>query len=239
VAHAHNAARQGQRLTVATYNIHRCIGRDGRCNPARVLDVLRALDADVIALQEIAWQPREALHQLEHFAQELNYRAIAGATLLRQDGHYGNAILTRLPVLDVRRIDLSVSGREPRGALGVALDGGDGEVRVIATHLGLQPWERRLQMTELLELLARESIEPAILMGDLNEWFLWGRPLRWLHAYFGHSPAPRTWPAPLPLFALDRILVKPRHCLAGLNVHASRAARSASDHLPVRARIAI
>jgi endonuclease/exonuclease/phosphatase family metal-dependent hydrolase len=241
VTHARTmpARHPHKRLTVATYNIHRCVGLDGRADPGRVLNVLRSLDADLIALQEIEWQPWDALDLLTDFGRQLGYRAVAGSTLLRQDGHYGNAILTRLPVLDVRRIDLTVPGREARGALGVAVDGGDGEVRIIATHLGLRPGERRHQMTQLLELLSREPIEPAILLGDLNEWFLWGRPLRWLHAYFGHTPAPATWPARFPLLALDRILVKPRTRLAGLTVHASGAARAASDHLPLRARIAV
>src|SRR5688500_6212731 len=196
-------------LTVATYNIHRCVGRDGRFDPNRILNVLKGLDADVIALQEILWEPHDALHLLHQFAAQLNYRAIAGPTLLRRDGHYGNAILTRLDVRSVNHIDLSVAGHETRGAIDALLTGATGSVRVIATHLGLWPSERRKQMRRLLALLAGDTANPAVLMGDLNEWFLWGRPLRWLRAYFGHTPAPATYPARFPVFALDRIWTKP------------------------------
>ena len=76
-------------------------------------------------------------------------------------------------------------------------------------------------------------------MGDLNEWFLWGRPLRWLHRHFENTPAPATFPSRLPVLALDRIWVKPRHLLRQLTVHTSRLARRASDHLPLVAEIAV
>lgn len=224
-------------LTVATYNIHRCVGRDGRFDPERVLAVLQELDADVIALQEILWDAHDALHLLHQFAAQLKYCAIAGPTLLRRDGHYGNAVLTRLAVRSVNHIDLSVGGHEMRGAIDAVLGTTTGSVRVIATHLGLWPSERRRQMRRLLALLADGSNTPAVLMGDLNEWFLWGRPLRWLRAYFGHTPAPASFPAGFPLFALDRIWTKPATELLAIETITSATARAASDHLPVRAVI--
>jgi len=220
-------------LKVATYNVHRCVGRDGRKDVARVLDVLRELDADVVALQELEWRPAAALDLLADFARELGYAGIAGPTLLEGTGHYGNAVLTRLPAHGVRRVDLSVPGREPRGALDLVLDAPHSALRVIATHLGLLPAERRLQVRRILGLLAPVRPEPVVLMGDLNEWFLWHRPLRWLRAHFGRVPAPATFPARLPLLALDRIWVEPRRLRAGLAVHATPLARRASDHLPL------
>jgi endonuclease/exonuclease/phosphatase family metal-dependent hydrolase len=72
-----------------------------------------------------------------------------------------------------------------------------------------------------------------VLAGDLNEWFLWGRPLRWLHAHFEETPAPATFPARLPLLALDRVWTSPRSMLRRLAVHRSPLARRASDHLPL------
>jgi len=225
-------------LKVATYNVHRCVGRDGRKDVARVLDVLREVDADVIALQELEWQPAAALDLLGDFARELGYAGIAGPTLLEGVGHYGNAVLTRLQARDIRRIDLSVPGREPRGALDLVLDAPYGALRVIATHLGLVPAERRLQVRRLLGLLAPVRPEPVVLMGDINEWFLWRRPLRWLRAHFGRVPAPATFPARHPLLALDRIWVEPRWLRAGLAVHATPLARRASDHLPLSMMLA-
>jgi endonuclease/exonuclease/phosphatase family metal-dependent hydrolase len=225
-------------LTVASYNVHRCVGRDGRRDTGRVLGVLRELDADVVALQELEWQPAAALDLLADLARELDCAGIAGPTLLDQAGHYGNAVLTRLPVRTVHRVDLSVPGREPRGALDLMLEAPRGALRVIATHLGLAPAERRRQVRRILALLAPVRPEPVILVGDLNEWFLWGRTLRWLRAHFGHAPAPATFPARRPLFALDRIWVEPRRLRAGLAAHSTPLARSASDHLPLRMTLA-
>ncbi|MBE0620154.1 MAG: endonuclease/exonuclease/phosphatase family protein [Burkholderiales bacterium] len=225
------------RLVLATYNVHGCIGRDARFDPARTLGVLRELDADVIALQELQWDPGEARHLLAEFGRQLGYSALAGPTLMRGDGHYGNALLTRLGVRGVDRIDLSLPGREPRGALDASLDAGSAALRVIATHLGLRPEERRAQMRRLLALMSDRASAPLILMGDLNEWFLWGRPLRWLRRHFGRTPAPSTFPAAWPLFALDRIWVEPGRLLGKTCAHSSPLARAASDHLPLRAEL--
>lgn len=220
------------RIVVATYNVHRCIGRDGRSDPGRTLAVLRELDADVIALQELQWRPGEALHLLQEFARSLGYVALAGPTLLRQEGHFGNAVLTRLRVRDTETVDLSVPRREPRGAVRALLETSDGPLSLIATHLGLRPYERRVQIRRLL---AQPIGAASVLMGDLNEWFLWGRPLRWLRSRYGMTPAPATYPAAWPVFALDRIWVSPRRSLRDLSAHASPLARIASDHLPLRA----
>jgi len=223
------------RLTLATYNVHGCVGRDARFDSERTLNVLRELDVDVIALQELRWNPGEALHLLAEFGQRLGYEALAGPTLMREDGHYGNAILTRLGVREVVRVDLSFPGREARGALDVRLDTGGAALRVIATHLGLHPNERRAQMRQLLARMGERAGEPLVLMGDLNEWLLWGRPLRWLRRHFGRTAAPSTFPGAWPLFALDRIWVEPPALLGEVRVHASPHARVASDHLPLRA----
>lgn len=225
------------RLTVATYNVHGCVGRDARFAPERILAVLRELDADVIALQELSWNPKEALHLLSELGKGLGYETLAGPTLTRANGHFGNAVLTRLRVRGLARVDLSVPGREPRGALDVHTEVAGARLRVVATHLGLHPRERRLQMRRLLTLLEERDEEVQVLTGDLNEWFLWGRPLRWLHRHFGRSPAPASYPARWPVFALDRVWVEPRSALHALTVHSSPLARIASDHRPVRAEL--
>jgi endonuclease/exonuclease/phosphatase family metal-dependent hydrolase len=106
-------------------------------------------------------------------------------------------------------------------------------LRVMATHLGLRPAERRHQTRLLLMYLGSVPPVPSVLMGDLNEWFMWGRTLRWLHVAFCTTPAPATFPSRFPMFALDRIWVHPRQSLRALGVHASAVARSASDHLPL------
>jgi endonuclease/exonuclease/phosphatase family metal-dependent hydrolase len=222
---------------VASYNVHRCIGRDGRFDPDRVAAVLTELDADVLALQELQWRSSDALHLLDRFAGHLGHRPIPGPTLLHPDSHYGNAVLTRLPVIAIHLLDLTVASHEPRGAIDALLDTPRGVLRLVATHLGLLPGERRLQMRKLLARLEEGPQHPTVLIGDINEWFLWGRPLRWLHARFGYAPAPATFPAWLPVFALDRIWVSPRERLRQARAHDSPLARRASDHLPLLAHI--
>jgi endonuclease/exonuclease/phosphatase family metal-dependent hydrolase len=231
---------KARKLVAATYNVHRCVGTDGRRDPQRVLAVLRELDADVIALQELHWQPSEVLHLLDDFAAQLNCTGIAGPTLAAHAGHYGNAVLTRLPALEVRKVDLSYPARECRGALDLTLACAPGTLRVIATHLGLGPGERRKQTKQILSLITPPAPplgDAVVLMGDLNEWYLWGRPLRWLRIHFGRTPALASFPSRMPIFALDRIWVEPRTLRNGLHVHTSALARKASDHLPVKMTI--
>jgi endonuclease/exonuclease/phosphatase family metal-dependent hydrolase len=234
-------AEEPRRLRVASYNIHECVGRDRRRDPKRVADVLREVDADVVGLQEVDARPGPGTEsmQMQYLADTLGYEAIAGPTITRHDGHYGNALLTRRPVLRLRHIDLTVYKREPRGAIDVDLAVGGGQMRVIATHLGLLPGERRLQVKRLLEVLDEGPPRPVVLCGDVNEWLSIGRPLRWLHARLGTTRVIPTFPARRPVFALDRVWVCPSTALMALNVQATRSARLASDHLPIVADIRI
>lgn len=220
------------RLTVASYNIHSCRGGDGSYDPERTLSVIRELNADIIALQEVDSREHRGLELLRCFGAELGLEPIAGPTLLRHTGHYGNGLLTRYPAKDIDRIDLSFPNREPRGALDVDLDCGGTTLQVVATHLGLWPAERREQVRRVM---GRCRQSHCALVGDLNEWMLWGRPLRWLKRIFGPTPHIPTFPARFPVFALDRIWVHPRQAMRMICVHRTPAARLASDHLPIKA----
>jgi endonuclease/exonuclease/phosphatase family metal-dependent hydrolase len=71
-----------------------------------------------------------------------------------------------------------------------------------------------------------------VLMGDINEWFLWGQPSRWLHAYFEQTATPRTFPARLPLLALDRIWARPAS--SRLTSPLATSAMAPSSATPVR-----
>ena len=223
-------------ITVASYNIHLGIGRDGQFKPHRIAAVIEELKADIVALQEVALGA-PGFNMLEYLRQACRLNAIAGPTLVTKRGDYGNAILTRFRTVDVRRLDLSVPRREPRGALDVDLDCDGQPLRVIATHLGLRPAERREQIRRLLRCVQGTQAGPTVLLGDLNEWFLWGRPLRWLRRHFKNTPSPATFPSGHPLMALDRVWVKPRRALYEVEVHTSELSRVASDHLPLKATL--
>ena len=227
-------ARDG--MTIASYNTHGGVGRDGHFVPKRIAEVLNEIDADVIALQEVESR-RTGFDMLAYLKGETGFEAIAGPTLLRRGADYGNGLLTRFKVLSVQRLDLCVERCEPRGALDVELDCGGTPMRVLATHLGLLPAERREQIRRLLRALEGDRPLPTVLMGDINEWFLWGRPLRWMHRHFEETPSPPTFPSRFPIFALDRMWVKPRALLRGMSVHSTPLARVASDHLPLTAEL--
>lgn len=238
---ARAAASVPDTFGVASWNVHACVGRDRRQDVERIARVVTELGCDAVGLQEVDSRggPGHASMQLDRLADLTGMTAVPGLTIVRHDGHYGNALLTRLPIRDVRRHDLAVVRFEPRGALEVALDVGGTVVRVVVAHLGLRPFERRLQVRRLLDALGEDDAHPLVLLGDMNEWLPRGRPLRWLHARFGETPAQATFPSARPVFALDRIWVQPRAALGRFDVHRSALARVASDHLPVRAEIAL
>lgn len=225
-------------LRVATWNVHSGVGRDGRYDPARIAAVVAETRADVIALQEVGSRDASEL-LLAKLMRDTGFNAVDGWTLQRRGCDFGNAVLSRFPIAETARLDLTVDRCEPRGALDVVVAAPAGPLRVIATHLGLRPHERRTQVKRILSALERETPLPTVLAGDLNEWYLWGRPLRWLHKHFRATPAPATFPAWRPLLSLDRLWTEPAHLLAGLRVHRSALSRAASDHLPLVAELAM
>jgi len=228
-----NAQLGPECLRIASYNVHGCRGTDGKKDAQRIVQVIEALGCDTIGLQEVDYR-------LDYIAQKLGMQAIPGLTLARHDGPFGNALLTRRKVLDVRRVGFTYSRREPRNALDVDLEVNGETVRVIVTHLGLWPAERRYQVKKILELVrATPSYERVIVLGDINEWLPLGRPLRWMNALFGRCPAERSFPSRWPVVALDRVWVRPRHALLALKAHRTPLAALASDHLPVKAIIAL
>jgi len=238
----------GPSLVVATYNVHACVGTDRRYDPARVAAVLRELAADIVSLQEVGTRRQGAIlsDQAAFLAQATGLQIVSGPDRAYRHSRFGNAVLTRLPVLAVRYIDLSVTGCEPRGALDVDLDigeriAGGQALRVVATHFGLRGGERRAQTLRLLGAIA--DSEPAdgsaiLMMGDLNEWRGRRGGIRVLDRELGRAPAPRTFPSWCPILPLDRIYAAPPAQVHDVTVHRSPLARLASDHLPLRARLA-
>src|SRR2546430_10380841 len=217
-------------LRIASYNVHGCVGTDRRKDAARIAEVIRELDCDTVGLQEVDYR-------LDYIAGRVGMRSIPGITLVRHDGPFGNALLTTRKVLDVRQLALGYGRREPRSALDVDLDVCGQKLRVIVTHLGLFAAERRWQVRKLLEMV-RDTQERLIVLGDINEWFPFSRPVRWVNRLVGHSVVERSFPSRWPLLALDRVWVRPRPALLALKAHRSALAATASDHLPVKAIVA-
>jgi len=231
-------------LRIATYNIHGAVGTDGVHSAERIASVIVELDADIVALQEVPLGGNFAPNALPVLREITGMDAIAGPTLDTPGRRYGNAILSRLPIRASRALDLSFGKREARGALDVdvqtSFDAGAGTataLRIVATHLGLSARERRAQIRALIAAFDTPRM-PVLLMGDINEWFVWGHALRMLVTHFQAAPAPRTFPSRFPVFALDRIWMHPANRLLGVHVHRSMLARVASDHLPLVASIA-
>ena len=230
-------------IVAASYNIHRGVGLDRKLDLDRIAAVIGEVGPDVIGLQEVVREkgPGAADHAT-YLAERLDMTVIMGETRrYGTDGTYGNAILTRLPVLGSTRCDLSCNGREPRGCLRVDLSVNDAALHVFNCHFGLAFHERRSQMELLSGFLKAADCEgPRLVVGDFNEWHR-GPVTRGLRREFS-SPMRRmrrTHPAWFPLFRLDRIYWDVELEGEEFHVHRSRLARVASDHLPVVARLRV
>jgi endonuclease/exonuclease/phosphatase family metal-dependent hydrolase len=233
-----------RRLRVATYNIHRSRGLDGRVRPERIAAVLGELGADVVGLQEVLCVTGRGRtdDQPRFLADALGYEMQFGAVRDIPGGRYGNLVLSALPLGPGCLYDLSVQGREERGCLRADVDlGGGGTMHVFNVHLGTSLTERRQQGPRLLEAVARESeplAGPRLVLGDFNEWAR-GAVSRLLASRFhsvdlkAHLRWRRTYPGLLPFLHLDHIYHDDKLRLVRLALHRTRLALVASDHLPL------
>lgn len=247
------APGQPLRIVAATYNIHSCVGTDRRYNPERVAAVLAELDADIIGLQEVDTRlsAGRGLNQGVFLAEALGFYFVAGLNIVEHRGCFGNALLSRWPIVDSRLIDLTAPRREPRGAvvgdIRLPQDGraaghrATGELapplRAIVTHFGLSGGERRRQIASLGRLIADDVARqrPLIVMGDLNEWSPWGPVSRALKRAAGRATPVASFPSRWPVLPLDRICGNVLELVEEPSRHVSAAARVASDHLPLKA----
>lgn len=147
------------------------------------------------------------------------------------------ALITRHKIRTARTLDLSLSAREPRGAIDAEIDIGGRTVRVIVAHLGLRVREREEQIARLCRSIQSSADQPLILLGDFNEWHLHRSTLSPLDEYLGHATPVPSFPARFPFLSLDRIWASRESLVTHLHVHRSPLARRASDHLPVQATI--
>jgi endonuclease/exonuclease/phosphatase family metal-dependent hydrolase len=234
-----------RRLRVATYNIHRCRGMDGRTRPDRTIDVLKAIEADVIALQEVIGPgPRHGGH-----AEELGAALGMGWVLAptrRLRGHlFGNLVLSRFPVRHHAQYDLSWKTCEPRSCQRVDLAIGPHTLHLFNVHLGTAYLERRHQAEQLADLvLDRRVASPKIVLGDFNEWVR-GLATSLLTARLeavdltGFLRRKRTYPGFFPILHLDHIYYAGQVEVVSIELPRTRKAKVASDHLPLIADLQI
>jgi endonuclease/exonuclease/phosphatase family metal-dependent hydrolase len=225
--------------TVASYNVHKCVGSDGVFDPARIVSVIRELDADIVAIQEADQRlgKKEGLLDLDFLAEMTGLVPVYKPTRSLSHGWHGNLLLLRNgQVRDVKTIRLP--GMEPRGAVMVDLELKGVELRVIAAHFGLLRRSRSQQASILTEM-AMSTHKPTLLLGDLNEWRVKSRSsLAAFLPHFGPLEAiVPSFPSRFPLLALDRILARPISIISSIEVHRTALARVASDHLPLKAKL--
>ena len=225
--------RAGQRIRVVTYNVHACIGTDGLFAPARIVEVLEALDADFVALQEVEEREHRGKTISAFLGDALGLR-VAGRTMhVRAGFDYGNLLLSRVRPSRTASHDLAYRRREPRGAIETDFSIDGHSLRVIATHFGLSMRERRAQLRKILPCLEDGEPDLTVLCADFNEWLPYSGLHRALSRALGAAPAVRTFPSRLTALSLDRIYASPLSALVRIEAVATAAARVASDHLPV------
>jgi len=249
----------GRPITVASYNMRKAVGLDRRRDPRRVLDVLHEIDADVVALQEADKRvggrgsaiPHELIDSHSHYkAVHLGVRHKRPLEKVRRHtdrllkidtrniGWHGNAILVKpdIGVLDCAAVDLPTL--EPRGAVIAELLIDDRPFRVVGMHLDLSGLWRRRQIRAILAEVERRPMKmPTVLMGDTNEWRTVAGCLKELDGQFRIAPTGPSFHARHPVAQLDRIIVEKDLNIEAAGVHMSPAARRASDHLPIWARV--
>jgi endonuclease/exonuclease/phosphatase family metal-dependent hydrolase len=240
--------QQAGSVRLLTYNVHTCIGMDGRLSPRRIARVIAQCEPDIVALQECDVRRRrtDGRDQVREIAEELAMGFHFHPVMRLEEEEYGDAVLSYHPMRLVRAGRLpglpNRAHLEPRGALwvDVAIDGHT--VQVINTHLGLSNRERLAQVAALLSdewLGEAESRGPCVLCGDFNA--LPGSPpyqrllarLRDAQlAVNGQRPL-RTWFSHYPIGRIDHVFVTGGLQVLSIEVPRTELIRTASDHLPL------
>jgi endonuclease/exonuclease/phosphatase family metal-dependent hydrolase len=227
-------------IRVASYNMRKAIGTDRRRRPERTLEVLRELDADVIALQEAdrRFGSRASAIPPHMIDEHSDYKPVAFDARDGSIGWHGNALLVRKNADVLHKELLHLPSLEPRGAVMADISLNGEALRVIGMHLDLSGLWRRQQAHFILHHLhTRDGEMPAVLMGDLNEWSVRGGCLRDFASHLTFADCGRSFHVRRPVARLDRIMVTEGLGIDEAGVHLSAAARKASDHYPVWAKL--
>lgn len=228
-------------LLVASWNIHKGVGADRRRDLLRTAEVMQELCPDILALQEAdrRFGDRAGLLDLEHVRTQCGLVPVLPDTPGPSHGWHGNLLFVRhATIQDIH--PLALPGFEPRGALIADLRISGQPLRVVGIHMGLLATSRRAQCHALIDHLSRLPPCPTLVMGDMNEWRSGPNASTAALSRHFHAPvAPRSFPARLPVAALDRMMASRDVALTALRVHATALARRASDHLPIVANLTL
>lgn len=240
------------RLRIMTYNIHRAIGVDRRFRPDRIVRIAEHHAPDVLLLQEVDdGVPRSRGRDLgRDLAEALGFpHYVVGHNVSLRKGRYGNATLSRFPILRERNIDLTIGSRKRRGCQHTTIEmekvrGYPHRIDVFNLHLGLTAQERVRQIGKLVRSSEFSDLDPqqaSFVGGDFNDWRSLLHPIFTEILRFGcvtqkdyvPNGALRTYPSFSPQGGLDRIYF--RGPIRALNARTCRLnlSKVASDHLPV------
>ncbi|PWG17372.1 endonuclease/exonuclease/phosphatase family protein [Salibaculum griseiflavum] len=221
-------------LRLASYNIRAGLGTDLRRDPLRVLSAISALQADIVALQEADHRLglRPSALPRDMIEAHTGLRPLPVANTAESLGWHGIALLARpgLDPVDIHRFPLP--GLEPRGAIAADLP----DLRVVGVHLGLLRRNRRQQLDHIREALEGLPTLPTVILGDFNEWSRKTGLGRLARHYTVLTPG-RTFPANLPVAALDRIAHSEHLRVTPLDIPARAKGPHPSDHLPILAEV--
>jgi endonuclease/exonuclease/phosphatase family metal-dependent hydrolase len=240
------SAAEPSRLRVLCYNIHYGQGTDGKYDLQRLADVIKSAKPDLVALQEVDVGVKRSgrVHQARLLAELTGMAVRYGPTQHYQGGLYGNAVLTRLPILDVviQPLPYTESTPErvtyPRGAIAVTVRGPHGKpLRFISTHFQHNVAEDRLAEAKAInKLFGRDDKTPTILAGDMNA-VPDSEPIRELLKRWSNAtdkPASPTAPSKKPTSRIDYIFYRPASGFRVSHVEVIEESM-ASDHRPVLA----
>jgi endonuclease/exonuclease/phosphatase family metal-dependent hydrolase len=231
------------KLTIASYNIHKCIGNDGVFDPIRIKNVILKLDADIVVLQEAdaRFGEREGLLDLDYLHVRGGYKSIFSPDRnSRSHGWHGNVVLYRNSIVNHIH-QLRLPGLEPRGALIVDFGIGNASFRLLAVHLGLLRRSRKKQVEAIIKAADPHPERHVVVIGDMNEWRLERRSaLELFKSHFEEISAQLpSYPSRYPVLPLDRLFISRGLRVESLGVVDTPLTRIASDHLPVNATISI
>lgn len=232
-------------LRVATYNIHRCRGLDGRTSPTRIADVIRTINPDIIALQEVIGAASKSAGHAEELGALLGMGWVMAPARTLRGALFGNVVLSRLPIRQHGQYDLSWKTCEPRCCQRVDVAIGNSTLHLYNVHLGTAYRERRHQAGRLSGILHDRRIEPPkIVLGDFNEWMR-GLATEMLTERLqsidlrAHLRRRRTYPGVFPVLHLDHIYYDGQVEVVKVELPRTRLALIASDHLPLVAELRV